>query len=256
MTYRDPYAEGQRRSEAEIAAREALAPLAAEGRARREGRAGTELVRVTRRPVELLPVREIDRELELLPVRTVIAVSRALSPQSSADLAKVAGGMVLALLGVLLAAASSPAAAAIIVPLAVGIAGALATSSSVFRLHREVSWVRSLPFPVRGYYDSFVRDGASELLVEVAMELPSADLELVLDLVERARGEVPVAVERVADGLRIVATAPPRSLLAAFRRALLDEVLVPLHALHPIARVKLRWLRPPSSALGWPATVR
>lgn len=236
VAYREGDAEAQERAEVELAAREAIAPLAEEGRARREGRPTQALVPAPRQ-FELLPVAKVRGIIKRMPRGWATDARAALRAEGEGGWLEGTALVTAAAAGVV--SLASVAAGAVVLTVGLGF-GARFYATRFSALRREVSWVMSLPFDLHGYLELLPILDEHEAAVDIDLDLPPEGLALVEDLVERVRGDHAVTVTATPRGVSIVfATPVPPEVL----RRLADEVLVPLHRLHRITHVGVRRAR-------------
>jgi hypothetical protein len=229
MPYREADAEALVRAEPEIRAREELAYRAAVGRQARS------LARVlSRGGARFEPT---DAHLGLTPYRNDPA-PRAFAWTLGAA-AGIAGYMTaIEWLAGRVASYGPPALVAGLSLLLVGQRIGLWAGPRLMRL-AAIPWLRRLPFPLHGYLAlHLIRRAPATISLRVVLDAPDdAVADLLADLVWQV--DESTAVSR--DGDTLVLRTPGESRapkpMPTWAREIVDDVLVPVHAIHPIRSV-------------------
>jgi hypothetical protein len=120
----------------------------------------------------------------------------------------------------------------------------------IYQLSRERAWLRSLPFPVRGYFSTLCDTPAEETTVHVRFSLhdegPGEDI--LCGLAGRAGGAVRLTSR--ATGWEVESgviwspageeTGPTNGPMLAWMRGFITETLLPLHSEHRVTSVRFR----------------
>jgi hypothetical protein len=133
-----------------------------------------------------------------------------------------------------------PALIVALVTLLIGQRVGLWAGPSLLRM-AALPWLRRLPFPLRGYLAlHLLRRAPATVALRVELETPDDALaDVVADLVWQV--DDATAVQR--DGATLVLRSPGENRqpkpLPTWARQIVDDVLLPLHALHPIRSVAI-----------------
>ncbi len=231
MPYREPDAQALARAEPEIRAREELAYRAAVGRQARS------LARVLSHGATRFHAH--DAHQSLTPYRNDMAPRAFAWTLGSA--AGIAGYM--AMIEWLAGTVTPHGPPALIVGLFLLLIGqrvGLWAGPPLLRL-AAVSWLRRLPFPLRGYLAlHLLRRAPATIALRVDLRAPDdAVADIIADLVWQV--DDATAVSRDGDTLVLRTPAENRAPkpIPTWAREIVDDVLVPLHAIHPIRSVSV-----------------
>jgi hypothetical protein len=170
--------------------------------------------------------------------RSVSSWAQLCSPSVQLGIAVVTVSALFILMGVMPRFARPLGALLVVLHVGAALVGWLMSGAA---LEREARWARSLPFDFEGYLDRLGQPVASKSL-ELHLSFAGAGPELAraADLGRRVSKQL--AVSALGSGIRIVDNScdgDDNALVMDRCHGLVEQLLLPLHTTHPIARVRV-----------------